>query len=84
MSFSVVRKSFRKAKASGVFAHTPRLALPPLSPERVAKTRPRGILIIFPAGSGGIAIAFAAGTGAAGSGKTESTSTTLSSIMTFC
>src|SRR5581483_5998650 len=53
---STVSHSRRKANAAGVRAQTPRLALPPLSPERAPNARPSGTRTVSPDGGGGSAI----------------------------
>ena len=54
LNFSTVRNSYKKPYACGVFAQTPTLAQPPLSPERVPNSRPKGIVTSSPAGTSGI------------------------------
>src|SRR5215207_4551598 len=82
---STVRNPSSQAHPSSLRANTPRLALPPLSPERAPTTRPRGAATVPPAGS----IAPGPGAGsvgraAAGVGATESTTVAVPPSTTTC
>ena len=51
-SFSTVRNSCKKLYESSVSAQTPQLAFPPLSPDRVPNSLPKGTFTVSPVGAG--------------------------------
>src|SRR5579884_1022997 len=80
---STSRLAASQAYAGSVRAHSPTLALPPLSPERAPYTAPRGTARLGPSGTGSVAAATGAtATSPAGSGGVGSTASLRPSAAT--
>ena len=54
LSFLIVKNELKNANASKSFAHTPKFAQPPLSPDLAPNKVPRGTWLVSPFGASGI------------------------------